>query len=86
METTKKQITVGEVIESLKQFDPNAPFEIAVSQMNKTHPVAYCKPLKSVWEGFASMRNGQTVRMEIMLPHDEKTYMFVSTKKFPKYP
>ena len=79
----KSNVTVGDMIRSLSQFPADAPLEIAVRQFNKVHPVAYAAPHESAWvkASFASMRNGQDVRIEISLPYDDSKYMMVSERK-----
>lgn len=79
-----KKVTVKELIESLQKFPEDANVEIAISQFNKVHPVAYCKPEKtSIYGGyiFANMKNGKDVRIEVTLPYDEETFMTTSKRK-----
>ena len=76
--------TVKQLIESLQQYPTDAEVEIEVNQYNKRYPVAYCELQESTMvEGsFATMRNGQTVRITIGLPHDEEKMMITLTRKF----
>lgn len=76
--------TVRQMIESLKQFDENAPIEIAITQCNRRYPVAYIEPAKFIWAGsnsFATMRDGVHVRIEARLIEDENTFMVTSVRK-----
>lgn len=77
------KVTVRQLIESLQQYDLDAPVEIAVYQYNKIHPVVYASPVESymVKGSFATMRNGQDVRIDISLPYDDESFMFTGIKK-----
>lgn len=73
--------TVGDLIDSLKQFDPKLPVEIAINQYNKVYPVAYVHPRDNGYGSLASGRNPDVVRIDVRLPEDEKSYMATRTRK-----
>ena len=80
-EKRKKIITVEDVIKSLQEYDKNSPFEIAIHQFNKIHPIAYCQPQKDSYGVFVSPQSGNVVRMSVGLPADGKTFMTTSNRK-----
>lgn len=75
------KVTVQDLIDSLKRYPMDATVEIAVTQYNKSHPVAYVEPHKHVFgvdfdkQMYATMKNGEHVRIEIRLPCDGDSYM-----------
>lgn len=75
--------TVQQLVDSLLKFDPNAPVEIAISQYTGRFPVAYVAPRESymVPGMFADMRDGQHVRIHVILPHDDKSVMITQTRR-----
>lgn len=92
MNSTKKnlamsKVTVGEMIESLSKFDKNLPVEIAISQANKIHPVAYCVPQQGrsniVFGGYAESPDGRTVRLHCSLP-SSNDYMTITVNRKTK--
>ncbi len=60
-------ITVGELIEKLQQFDPNAGVEIMMRQYNKSYPIGYFGVEDAIAGPF------QNVRLESSLPNNMRT-------------
>lgn len=83
----KETVTVGELIDSLKEFDRNAPVQIMVHQANQRYPVAYVNPSTCNYANigdenrYAQRIDGHHVRIEIMLPNDDKTMMITQIRK-----
>lgn len=78
-----KTVTVKQLIESLRKYDENAPIQIAITQYNKTYPVAYLTPDESAMvDGlYATMKNGECVRITVSLPSDNESFMFTGNRK-----
>ncbi len=85
----KSTVTVQQMIDSLKRFNPDDPLEIAIRQYNKRYAVAHVPPSEVSYANvggekhYAQKIDGRHVRIEIQLPTDyeNKTFMYTATKK-----
>lgn len=73
-------MTVEKLIEMLQKIeDKQAHVEVAISQYNKRYPVAYCDIHNPTYNRLQN--NGKSHRIEISLPHNDKSFMYTVTKK-----
>lgn len=79
-------VTVKQMIESLQRWPMDAKVEVAIEQYNQVYPVAYVPPIQSNGPGckpgnYATMPDGNTVRITVMLPSDDEKFMYVGNRK-----
>jgi hypothetical protein len=76
--------TVRELMDALKDRDPEDLVEIVLEQRNKQYPVAYLPIQKQNMYGANSLATSYTsgvTRIYCNLPQDEKTFMYTGTKR-----
>ena len=78
-----KKVTVDQLIKSLAKYRKDAFVEIEIDVYNDRYPIAHVNPKESAWvdNSFATMRNGETVRISVSMPESETHYMTTSVRR-----